>query len=162
MIRLTRLLVATDFSDASDAALEHGRALARSFGATLHLLHVMENLFLRPVPGDPYALKAALLRQLQKRLTTDDREALRGVASIEAADDAAAAIVSYARTHTIDLVVMGTHGRRGIDRLLLGSVAETVVRTAPCPVLTVRRSAHDFVAPDPPGATATQESGGLS
>ena len=162
MILLKQILVATDFSEASAAALAHGRALARSFGATLHVLHVMENLFLRPVPGDPYALKAATTTQLKDCLTADDRSSLHAIAALRTGDTPAEAIVEYAKRHRIDLVVMGTHGRAGMARLLLGSVAETVVRTATCPVLTVRHPEHDFVTPDPPAATANQETGGLS
>ena len=60
----------------------------------------------------------------------------------------AAAIVDYARREQIDLIVMGTHGRGGVAHLLMGSVAERVVRTAPCPVLTVRHPEHEFVLPD--------------
>ena len=162
MIQLKQILVATDFGEASDAALAHGRALAREFGATLHLLHVMENLFLRPVPGEPYRLRAATRRQLHERLTDDDRGALHAIAALQTSDDPAATIVEYATAHAIDLVVMGTHGRAGMARLLVGSVAETVVRRAPCPVLTVRHPEHDFIAPDPPSQTATHETGGLS
>lgn len=161
MILLKQILVATDFSDASDAALEHGRALARTFGATLHVLHVMENLFLRPVPGDPYVLKAATTRQLEHRLTADDRASLHAIAALETSDNPAATIAVYAKAHAIDLVVMGTHGRVGIERLLLGSVAEKVVRTAPCPVLTVRHPEHDFVVPDTPRDAANHQPGGL-
>ena len=162
MILLKQILVATDFSDASDAALEHGRALARTFGASLHLLHVTENLFLRSVPTDPHLLKAATARHLAERLTADDRASLRAIAAVETADNPAEAIVEYAKTHAIDLVVMGTHGRGGMAWLLAGSVAEKVVRTAPCPVLTVRHPQHDFVVPDTPGMTANHESGGPS
>ena len=64
--------------------------------------------------------------------------------------------------HTIDLIVMGTHGRGAIAQLLVGSVAEKVVRTAPCPVLTVRHPEREFVVPDAADTTANQEPGGLS
>ena len=57
-------------------------------------------------------------------------------------------IVQYAKDHAIDLIVMGTHGRRALEHLLMGSVAERVVRTAPCPVLTVRHPEREFVVPD--------------
>jgi nucleotide-binding universal stress UspA family protein len=162
MILLKQILVATDFSDTADVALAHGRGLAQSFGASLHVLHVTENLFMRPVPGDPYVLKAAIARHLADRVTDDDRAALHAITAIATSDSPAEAIVEYARTHEIDLVVMGTHGRSGMARLLVGSVAERVVRTAPCPVLTVRHPEHAFVAPDPPGTTANHAAGGLS
>jgi len=148
MIALKNVLVATDFEEASDAALVYGRALARTFGAALHLLHVAENQFLRPTAADPSAIKAAYVRSLSERLTADDRRTLRARAVLEISDAPAEAIVDYARGATIDLIVMGTHGRTAMAQLLVGSVAERVVRTAPCPVLTVRHPEHEFVLPD--------------
>jgi nucleotide-binding universal stress UspA family protein len=160
MILLKHILVATDFSDPSEVALDYGRALARTFGASLHLLHVMENLFLRPVPGDPYVLKAASQKHLNERLTDEDRTSLRAVAALETSDSPADAIVKYAKAHDIELIVMGTHGRGTVARLFVGSVAERVVRMAPCPVLTVRHPEHDFVVPD--ASETTEKAGGLS
>jgi nucleotide-binding universal stress UspA family protein len=148
MIVLRRVLVATDFEPASDAALVYGRALARNFGASLHLLHVAENQFLRPSPTDPAVIKAAYLRSLNERLTADDRGALGAHAALEVSDETADAIVKYARLENIDLIVMGTHGRGAMAQVLVGSVAERVVRTAPCPVLTVRHPEREFVMPD--------------
>ena len=138
MILLEQILVATDFSDASEVALAYGRALARTFGASLHLLHVMENPFFRPVPTDPYLLKAAAAKHLGERLTHDDRASLHAIGALETSDNPAEEIVTYAKAHDIDLIVMGTHGRGAMAQLLVGSVAERVVRTASCPVLTVR------------------------
>ena len=161
MILLKQILVATDFSDASAVALDYGRAFARTFGASLHLLHVMENMFLQSVPADPYQMKAALVKRLTDRLTDDDRASLHAMAILETSDNAAHAIAQYAKAHNVDLIVMGTHGRVALERLLAGSVAETVVRTAPCPVLTVKHPEHEFVVPDAPETTANQEPGAL-
>jgi nucleotide-binding universal stress UspA family protein len=162
MILLKQILVATDFSDASGVALDYGRALARTFGASLQLLHIMENMFLRPVPVDPYQMKAAMMKRLTERLTDEDRASLHATAILETSDNAAEEIVKYAGARNIDLIVMGTHGRGAAERLLVGSVAEKVVRTAPCPVLTVRHPEHEFVVPDATDLTANQEAGGLS
>ena len=162
MILLQQILVATDFGDASGAALEYGRAFARRFGASLHLLHVMENMFLRPVPVDPYQMKAAIMKRLSERLTDEDRTSLHATAVLETSDNTAAEIVEYAKEHNIDLIVMGTHGRNAVERLLVGSVAETVVRKAPCPVFTVRHPEHEFIAPDAPDSAINEEAGGLS
>lgn len=137
-----RILVPIDFSSPSDAALAYARTLARSSGGTLHLLHVLENDFLRPVVGDPHGLESAALKQLQARFTDEDHRKLRAVAAVERSDDPADEIVSYARTANAGLIVMGTHGRSGVAHLLMGSVAEKVVRTAPCPVLTLREASH--------------------
>jgi nucleotide-binding universal stress UspA family protein len=162
MILLEQILVATDFSEASAAALEYGRSLARTFSASLHVLHVRENTFLRPVPGDPFTLKAAAERHLEDRLTHDDLTALRAVSALVMSDNPAEEIVKYAATHDIGLIVMGTHGRGTMAQLLVGSVAEKVVRTAPCPVLTVRQPEREFVVPDTPGEQVHAAQGGLS
>jgi len=147
MIVLRDVLVATDFSPPSDAALRYGRALARAFGARLHVLHVAENLFLRPIASDPHAIRAGALRTLEDQLTADDRSQLHACTVLETSDDPADAIADYARTASVDLIVMGTHGRSGLSQLLVGSVAEHVVRTAPCPVLTIRQPEREFVVP---------------
>ena len=147
MIVLNNILVATDFGPASDAALTYGRALAKQFGARLHLLHAAENDFLRATVTDPYVLRAAVARRLEQRLTAEDRERSAHVV-LETSDHPAEAIIEYAKHARIDLIVMGTRGRTGVAHLLGGSVAERVVRTAPCPVLTVRHPEHEFVLPD--------------
>jgi universal stress protein A len=148
MITLKNILVATDFGPAADDALMHGRGLAHRFGASLHLLHAAENLFLRATPADPLALRAGLAQRLGDRLTSADRASLCARTALEVSDDPADAIVAYARENAIDLIVMGTHGRHGLERVLIGSVAERVVRTAPCPVLTVKQLECEFVVPD--------------
>lgn len=161
MIRLTQILVPTDFSDLSAAAMDYGRALAWTFGASLHLLHVVENPFLRPMAADPHSYKTATVKRLFERLTDDDRAALHAIAVLETSDNPAETIVTYAKAHGIDLIVMGTHGRGAMARLLMGSVAEKVVRSAPCPVLTVRHPEHEFVLPDAVETTANMTMGGL-
>jgi nucleotide-binding universal stress UspA family protein len=131
----TRILVPIDFSASSNATLDYARQMAARFGARLYLLHVLENDFLRPTVADPQAVEAAILRQLRERLTLEER--LRGAEPVVVRSDALAdAIVTYARSADIDLIVMGTHGRSGLAHLLKGSVAERVVRKAPCMVLT--------------------------
>jgi nucleotide-binding universal stress UspA family protein len=149
MILLKRVLVATNFSPQSDAALTYGRALARSFGASLHVLHIVENYFLRPTPLDPRTMIEAKTRALEDLLTDQDHQSVGGArASVQVSDAPAQAIVEYARVNAIDLIVMGTHGRGAVSQMLVGSVAERVVRIAACPVLTVRHPEHEFVIPD--------------
>jgi len=148
MIAVKNVLVAVDFGEASEAALTYGRNFARQFDARLHAIHVLENRFLRPMLNDPQAVENATWRQLLDRLTDVDRDELNAVAVVRTSDDPAEEIVRYAAEQDIDLVVLGTHGRRGVAHLLAGSVAERVVRTAGCPVLTVRHPEHEFVASD--------------
>ena len=86
---------------------------------------------------------------LKNELISDvDRTVLRARAATVTANTPALAIVEFAKCHDVNLIVMGTHGRGAMAHLLLGSVAERVVRTAPCPVLTVRHPERDFVVPD--------------
>jgi nucleotide-binding universal stress UspA family protein len=157
MIALTKILVATDFSEPSDAALAYGRELARSFGAQLTVLHVVDNIQARAVGGDGFVFvdpalqhefEASARRQVERLVAADDREPLPSVAAIVTSNHPAVAIVDYARRSAIDLIVIGTHGRGAVAHLLLGSVAERVVRSAPCPVLTVRHPEREFVLPD--------------
>jgi nucleotide-binding universal stress UspA family protein len=154
MIVLKNILVATDFEPTSEAALTYGRALATTFGARLHLLHVAENDFLRASVTDPHVLKTAVARRLNERLTAEDRQVRGARATLEVSDRPADTITRYAKREQIDLIVMGTHGRTGVTHLLMGSVAEQVVRMAPCPVLTVRHPEHEFVLPDAAPAIA--------
>lgn len=152
----TRILVPTDFSDPSEVALAYGRALANQFGAALHLLHVAENPFLRATVADQRSMEEAPARWLQDRLTDADRQ--RGaVATVVQSDEPAKEILQYAKSVDIGLIIMGTHGRTGLARMVLGSVAEAVVRGAPCPVLTVHADGSAAVVT----ATAAEAAKGM-
>jgi nucleotide-binding universal stress UspA family protein len=149
----TRILVPMDFSAPSDAALECARTIAARFGASLHLFHVAEDpcragygmeRLVPEVEGLREAIIDDSVNRLTDRLQPSD---ISAGATAEAWTGAIApAIVDYAVTRGTDLIVMGTHGRGGMSHLLMGSVTERVVRTAPCPVLTVRQPVAD-VAP---------------
>jgi universal stress protein A len=151
MIALRNVLVAVAFDDITESALLYGRTMAKTFGARLHVLHVPDNLFFRPMANDPHAIEGGLLEQLREHLTDDDRHSLHAVTAIRQSSTPAEEIVEYAKSEDIDLIVIGTHGRRGVAHLLMGSVAETVVRTAPCPVMTIRDHQREFVTPDSDG-----------
>ena len=163
MIRLEKILVATDFSEPSDAALAYGREFARTFKARLVALHVVDNVLTRAYGADGFvfadpelqdSLEASARRRLDA-LTGDQDRTLAGAVGVVLTSNAPAfAIVDYAREHGVDLIVMGTHGRGAVAHLLMGSVAERVVRTAPCPVLTVRHPEHEFVLPEALAASA--------
>jgi nucleotide-binding universal stress UspA family protein len=134
----TRILVPIDFSAASHAALAYARRLAETFDASLHLLHVADATFLRAVVSDPRDRDTAGLNRLDDLFTDEDRHRFRVVTAVEHSDVPADEIVGYARLRDIELIVMGTRGRTGLAHVLLGSVAEKVVRAAPCPVVTLR------------------------
>lgn len=157
MIALKKILVATDFSEPSDAALAYGRELARTFSASLTVLHIADNILTRAYGADGIVLadpelqreiETSAQRQVDAVLFDEDRKMLGAVGLVITSNSPSAAIVTYARDAAIDLIVMGTHGRGAIAQLLMGSVAERVVRIAPCPVLTVRHPEHEFVLPD--------------
>jgi nucleotide-binding universal stress UspA family protein len=148
MITLQKVLVPVDFAEASDAALIYGRNLAKTFGAELHVMHVLENLFLRPMANDPHAIEAGIASRLAEQISDNDRRTLRAITVMRKSDAPAEEIVRYAEQEGMGLIVMGTHGRVKVDHFLMGSVAEKVVRTAPCPVLTVRHPEREFVVPD--------------
>jgi nucleotide-binding universal stress UspA family protein len=156
MIKINNILVATDFGTASETALTYGRQLARNFGARLHVMHVVENALLWAGVDSGGVDLTMLQAQLQESardklrslLTDEDRRELRAVTAIRTQNNPAFAIVEYAKSENMDLIVIGTHGRGAMAHLLMGSVAEKLVRIAPCPVLTVRSPEHEFVLPD--------------
>jgi nucleotide-binding universal stress UspA family protein len=139
-----RICCPIDFSDASRAAMEVACDLARRFGATLTLLHAY------PVPGYTFPdgsvvasprMLQELADQANRHLADWQRDALQaGAPAVRvetAVGDPASEIVAWAQDKGADLLVLGTHGRTGLEHALMGSVAERVVRRARCPVLTV-------------------------
>jgi nucleotide-binding universal stress UspA family protein len=149
MTTIRRILCPLDFSRFSRHALEQAVELAREFGADVHALHVFAVApVLEDVPAgvlatlEPVRLPASQRTALTAELRefTHDVEAAGVVVQVALAEgDPVATIVRRATDWPADLIVMGTHGRSGFERLLLGSVAEKVLRKAPCPVLTVPR-----------------------
>lgn len=139
MVTINNILVPTDFSDTATHALHYAHDLASSFNATLHVLHVIPDPTW-PIEGTGWSLPDLIGtwdREAQTRLQTlapqnipTQLHTLRGPPSVQ--------INQYADEHQIDLIVMGTHGHSPVQRLLLGGVTEKVIRTASCPVLTVR------------------------
>jgi nucleotide-binding universal stress UspA family protein len=144
-MKISNLLFATDFSETAAGARALAMALASEKGARLHLVHVVPTLM------DP----GSATSRLQAEALTLGQEGC-AVETAVLGGSAAAAIVRYARANAIDLIVIGTHGRTGMSRVLLGSVAEAVLRLAPCPVLAVplARVAAGTAGPPTAGATA--------
>jgi nucleotide-binding universal stress UspA family protein len=144
---LSRILIPTDFSAASDEALQYGKMLGERLGASLHVLHVIEEPEMAGAWGsESYIAELPRMREAAQRAAEErlshiftGAESGRLQVSTEIADGRAApTIVEVARRRHVDLIVMGTHGRSGVAHLLLGSVTEKVLRTASCPVLAVR------------------------
>ncbi|MFT4905571.1 MAG: nucleotide-binding universal stress UspA family protein [Natronomonas sp.] len=135
-----RILLPTDGSEASSRAIEQAIGLATETGAEIHALFVVEDIPYAPEMMDDEV--AAQLRSVGEEALTAIREQAEeaGVDVVAALEEGAphTTIIDYSEAENVDLIVMGTHGRSGLDRYLLGSVTERVVRTAEVPVLTVR------------------------
>lgn len=148
MTAITRILVPTDFSESADQAFMYALALADGVGAAVRLVHVFEDpddvgLYSNMYVPMPVELREQILtdlrRQLSERVAT--MAGSKKVAAEVVIGAPARTIVEDATAHQCDLIVMGTHGRHGMAHMLLGSVAERVIRTAACPVLVVRPQA---------------------
>jgi nucleotide-binding universal stress UspA family protein len=155
VIKLRKVLVPTDFSESARHALTYGISFAREYEAELTLLHVVENLTvgyasdLFPVPmaevfqeisGYAKTELAKLGEEVRKKDVAVAEQVVQGKPSAE--------IIRFARETEVDMIVLGTHGKGVLDQALFGSTTERVVRRAPCPVLTVRLSEHEFVDGD--------------
>ena len=154
MINLKRILTATDFSQPSQVALRYAAALAKAFSAEVILCHVLEKpdflSSLPPVAEGYFPPNLAEIQEKHARTQCEKALAEAGLAQARVLllhGSPAHEITSAAAKENSDLIIVGTHGRGAIAHLLLGSVAERVVRSAPCPVLTVRSGEHEFVTP---------------
>ncbi len=153
MVKLNRILAPTDFSEYSTSAMHYACELADRFGAQLHVLTVVNvstPLYADPefMPIEEFVLREeqAARNQLQQQPDAPWSEKLNVVRELKTGTPFLE-IIRYAKEKTIDLIVLGTHGRTGLAHALMGSVAERVVRKSPCPVLTVRDPEHKFVMP---------------
>ena len=144
MTAITNILVPVDLRVETKNVLDYARLMAEKFGAKLHLITVI------PGPGQTEGAEFDIswYHKHEQELQTEATKAMNGfiaknfagakpAAAVVALGDVAEEIVSYARTHGCDLIVIGTHGRKGVARIFFGSVAEGVVRHARCPVLTL-------------------------
>jgi nucleotide-binding universal stress UspA family protein len=155
MIKLKKILYPTDFSESSLEALRYAVTFARDFKARLVLMHVVnEKIFSEglslPRLEAPEALGQEMAAEAERQMRTlipateragldVEHVILRGMPFLE--------IIRYAKANDVDLIVIGTHGRSGMEHIIFGSTAEKVVRKAPCPVLSVRPSQREFVMP---------------
>jgi len=152
--RLKRILVPIDFSDCSKKALQYAIPLAKQHEAALTLLYVVPTNY----PGGEYgaidyaaiegAMRVSAKQGLSKLVEDEVREEIPADQLVREGSPAGE-ILNAARSMPADLIVLSTHGRTGLKHALLGSVAEDVVRRAPCPVLVVREQEHEFIATTP-------------
>ena len=159
MAAIKGILYPTDFSERSIVAIPLALDLARLYSAECHCLHVvdvpgefiMEDSYMLPLAAeyrpDYDELKKAAEAHLDQFIAQHMREVQDSIKKAVVIGKPFAEIIRYARDRDIDLIVLGTHGRSALGSMLLGSVAEKVVRKAPCAVLTVRHPEHRFEAP---------------
>lgn len=153
-MQIKTILYPTDFSRGARAAMDHAISLANDYNAKLVLLHVVEDI---PIAEwyIPSALSVAdLVEDLRKsagqemdRWVAEASSKVKDVEKMVASGVPFVEIIKTAREKNIDLIIIGTHGRTGIDHIIFGSTAEKVVRHASCPVLTVRIAGKEFKVP---------------
>lgn len=155
MLSIKKVLCPVDFSEFSKKAFEYALSLSTHYKAQLYVQHVIEPvtaLFTyENLPGwrEVYAeFRAGAEEALEKLIASGDGQQVRAKTVLQVGDPADT-ILKFTQKEAVDLIVMGTHGRRGLDRLVTGSVTERVLRKAHCPVLAVRKPAHDFVSREP-------------
>ena len=146
MAAITKILVPVDFSEASRKALRYACSLAEAFDASLCVVHAIENPYLPGGYMEFYAPPAEYFEQVERDtrksledvLTPDEKAKFRATLVQRKGSPAGEILALLAEQPDIDLVVMATHGRGGMARLMMGSVTDRVVRLSPCPVLTLR------------------------
>ncbi len=149
--RIKRILVPIDFSDCAKKALQYALPLAKEHEAAITLLHVMAapSYPIGEFGGLEYATLQAdtsdLIDKKLAALAVDEGGGEVSLDTVVRTGSPAAEIIDVARVLPADVIVISTHGRTGLKHVLLGSVAEQVVRHAPCPVLVVREREHEFL-----------------
>jgi len=152
MINIKKILVPTDFSEPGRTALRYAVEFADQFGSSVDLFHVIQAvpagamLSYRPLDELQASMKAHAEEEMDK-LHTEWSDYSFPVQKIVVDGHPFVEIVRHAKKSDADLIIMGTHGRGAIAHMMLGSVAEKVIRKAHCPVLTVRDPEHEFIHP---------------
>jgi nucleotide-binding universal stress UspA family protein len=155
MLRIERILCPIDFSESSARAYDYAQSLARHYQATVFLQHVVDFI----IPPYAYYTPVSYVGLDFRKICADAREQLQAFAKSHTRNgvrpeyfvqegEVTESVLSFAEAQRVDLIVMGKHGRRGFDRLTLGSVAEKVLRKARCPVLVVHEPGPEAVAPE--------------
>jgi universal stress protein A len=148
-----KILCPVDFSEFTDEILEYAVNIAQKYNSELHLIHIIPNLnYFTPyesffTPENLIVVEKNMetevnkdFDELMKKINVPAKKIIKnGAAFVE--------IINYARTESMDLIIIGTHGRTGLEHILIGSVAERVLRKSPCPVLTVRPKSRQFKMP---------------
>ena len=148
-MEIKKILFAADFSEGSSSSLPYAADFAKRYGAKLYLVHVVFDIAKTSGSYVPHVSLEELYRDMEKNAKAElekcyieEMRACKDVEHVVLKGTPYEEISRFAEDNKIDLIVIGTHGRKGLDRMLFGSTAEQVVRHAPCPVLTVRLPKH--------------------
>ncbi|MCE1273116.1 MAG: universal stress protein [Chlorobiaceae bacterium] len=144
MIKIKKIICPVDFSGLSRKALQYANEFARMSDAKVFLVGVVEN---DPTINYSHGLEKERADEEQKLASLIDEEQMAGIVADYVIYEGFAeeCILDYAKRQEADIIIMGSHGRRGLKRMILGSVAEHVIRRAPCPVLVVKENEHEFI-----------------
>lgn len=148
-MEIKKILFAADFSEGSSNSLPYAVDLAKRYGAKLYLVHVIYDIAKTSGSYVPHVSLDELYKEMEtnakaelEKVYIEEMKACKDVEHVVLKGTPYEEISRFAEENKIDLIVIGTHGRKGLDRMLFGSTAEQVVRHAPCPVLTVRLPKH--------------------
>jgi len=151
MIEFGKILFPTDFSESAENAARYAVSIAQKYGSRLYVVHVVEPFTYTTEFGLDYSAQYREMEATARRLLDDFVASLQKnllhVEGVLLSGEPFVEIIRYAKREQVDLIIMGTHGRTGIEHILLGSVAEKVVRKSPCPVLTVKKTGMAFKMP---------------
>jgi nucleotide-binding universal stress UspA family protein len=144
MIKIKKIICPVDFSELSRKAMQYANEFARLSEAKVFLVGVVEN---DPTINYSHGLEKEGADEEQKLASLINEEQMAGIVADYAIYEGSAeeCILDYAKRQEADIIIMGSHGRRGLKRMILGSVAEHVIRRAPCPVLIVKENEHEFI-----------------
>lgn len=144
MITIQKIICPVDFSGLSRKALQYANEFARLSNGKIFLVGVVEN---DPTINYSHGLEAERAEEEKKLEALIDEEQIAGIVADYVIYEGfpEECILDYAKRQDADIIIMGSHGRRGLKRMILGSVAEHVVRRAPCPVLVVKENEHEFI-----------------
>ena len=151
MIAIKKIMIPTDFSEYANHALKYAVTMAQSFQAKLYLMHVYDLPLTSPMlPAEPYPTVTRTQQQHEEeknlnRLVEELRATGVDAEPVFELGRPYMEIVRSAKELDVDLVILATHGRKGLSHLIFGSTAEKVVRLSPCPVLTIKHPEHEFV-----------------
>ncbi len=150
-IKFEKILFPTDFSESAENASQYAISMAEKFGSKIFVVHVVEPFTytsdLGIDMGDQFQVMEATAKRFLEDVVTSIREKNIDVQGILLTGAPFVEIIKFAKQEQVNLIIMATHGRTGIEHILLGSTAEKVVRKSPCPVLTVKRTGQVFSLP---------------